>query len=453
MIVTIDGPAGAGKSTVAGLLAERLGFCFLDTGAMYRAVTLAALRGRLDWSDQQALGRLASQISLRFEQGKTLLGGQDVSREIRHPEVTACTRHVADNPLVRVQLVELQRRLAAGANVVTEGRDQGTVAFPQAECKFFLTASATERGAPTLGTTPRRGSGRGIRRHPGTAERTRQTRCGPRSRPASARGRCGARVDRWHDGAGSCGVPGAGRAKTDGRTGEVNDRDACAIVDGYPGVNWNMDRPWWKTAVYQFFKRSFWLLALVFFRFRWRGKEHFPREGGALICCNHQSYFDPVLVGICFRHPINFLARDTLFKTFLFGPLIHYLEAIPIERDGFGISGIKETLRRLKRGEMVLIFPEGTRTLDGQVAPLKPGFCALARRGNTSILPVAVDGAYDAWPRSQRLPHLTKLRTCFGPLISRAEIEALNDEQLLEEVRNRILACHREARRLRGIDA
>jgi 1-acyl-sn-glycerol-3-phosphate acyltransferase len=212
-----------------------------------------------------------------------------------------------------------------------------------------------------------------------------------------------------------------------------------------------MNRPWWKSAGYQFFKRSFLVLARLFFWFRWRGKEYFPREGGALICCNHQSYFDPVLVGICFKHQLNFLARDTLFKTFLFGPLIHYLEAIPIERDGFGISGIKETLRRLKRGEMVVIFPEGTRTLDGKVGELKPGFCALARRGHVPILPVAVDGAYDAWPRSQRFPRPVKLRTCFGPLISIEEIAALSDDELLNEVRRRILACHREARAFRGI--
>jgi 1-acyl-sn-glycerol-3-phosphate acyltransferase len=212
-----------------------------------------------------------------------------------------------------------------------------------------------------------------------------------------------------------------------------------------------MIRPLWKSAGYQFFKTSFWLVAKIVFRFRWKGREHFPRGTGALICANHQSYFDPVLVGICFRKQINFLARNTLFDVFLFGRLIHYLEAIPIDREGFGISGIKETLKRLKRGEMVLVFPEGTRTLDGQVGPLKPGFCALARRGKVPILPAGVDGAYDAWPRSSRFPRLTKLRTCFGPMITLEQIERMTDEQLMEEVHRRILACHREARRFRGI--
>ncbi len=211
-----------------------------------------------------------------------------------------------------------------------------------------------------------------------------------------------------------------------------------------------MQRPLWKSAGYQCFKTLFWLMAKTFFRFRWRGREHLPHNTGALICANHQSYFDPVLVGICFPRQINFVARNTLFDVPLFGRLIRYLEAIPIDRDGFGVTGIKETLKRLKRGEMVLIFPEGTRTSDGRVGPLKPGFVALARRGRVPILPAAVDGAYDAWPRSSRFPRFTKLCTCFGPPITLEQIDALGDEELIELVRCRILACHQEARRMRG---
>ena len=100
---------------------------------------------------------------------------------------------------------------------------------------------------------------------------------------------------------------------------------------------------------------------------------------------------------------------------------------------------------------MVLIFPEGTRTLDGQVGPLKPGFCALARRGQVPILPVAVDGAYDAWPRSSRLPASDETPHVLWPADHLEQIESMTDEQLIEEVHRRILACHREARRFRGI--
>lgn len=145
MIVTIDGPAGAGKSSAARALADRLGFRFLDTGAMYRAVALAAVRRKLDWSDAAALERLTNELSIDVDEQRVLLDGEDVTTAIRNLAITRATRYAADNPGVRARLVHLQRAAAAGRDVVTEGRDQGTVVFPDAECKIFLTAGAEER--------------------------------------------------------------------------------------------------------------------------------------------------------------------------------------------------------------------------------------------------------------------------------------------------------------------
>lgn len=145
MIVTIDGPAGAGKSSIARRLAERLGFQFLDTGAMYRAVALAALRRGFGPSDGDKIAELASQITIEMRHERTLLNGEDVSAAIRTSEVSAAVYLAADNIAVRKRLVELQRQIADDRDTVTEGRDQGTVAFPHAECKIFLTASPQER--------------------------------------------------------------------------------------------------------------------------------------------------------------------------------------------------------------------------------------------------------------------------------------------------------------------
>ncbi|HEY7314267.1 MAG TPA: (d)CMP kinase [Gemmataceae bacterium] len=146
MIITIDGPAGAGKSSAARTLAQRLGFEFLDTGAMYRAVALAALRGGLDPRDESALTALVETLRLEMPPGgRVLLDGEDVTPLIRTREVTAATGPVADSPAVRRRLVQLQRTIATGRNMVCEGRDQGTIVFPDAQCKFYLVADPVER--------------------------------------------------------------------------------------------------------------------------------------------------------------------------------------------------------------------------------------------------------------------------------------------------------------------
>lgn len=157
MIITIDGPAGAGKSSVARALAERLGFQFLDTGAMYRCVAWAALQAKIDWGDSEALAALATTLEIRVVDDSVTLNGRDVTTQIRTMAVTDVIHFVADNAEIRGQLVELQRIAAAGGDFVTEGRDQGTVAFPNADCKIFLTASPEERAKRRMAELAKRG--------------------------------------------------------------------------------------------------------------------------------------------------------------------------------------------------------------------------------------------------------------------------------------------------------
>jgi len=146
MIVTIDGPAGAGKSSVARGLAERLGFDFLDTGAMYRAVAWAALERGIDLTDAQQIVAVAESIRIEFRQDRILVDGQDVSEQIRTPHVTEHVRFAAGNNAVRAILGTQQRQIGLSSeNLVTEGRDQGTTVFPQAQCKIFLTATPETR--------------------------------------------------------------------------------------------------------------------------------------------------------------------------------------------------------------------------------------------------------------------------------------------------------------------
>jgi len=150
LIITIDGPAASGKSTAARLLAEKLGASFLDTGAMYRAVTLAAMQAGVDMSDEDKLLEVMEtsefQFSLSDDKMMVFINGIDVTEQIRQPQITANTRYIASSPKAREKLVQMQRQFAAGrGKIVTEGRDQGTVVFSDADMKFYLTADSIER--------------------------------------------------------------------------------------------------------------------------------------------------------------------------------------------------------------------------------------------------------------------------------------------------------------------
>jgi cytidylate kinase len=157
MIITIDGPAGSGKSTAARGLAKRLKFEFLDTGAMYRAVALALTRSKIPFSDAGRVVEFLNQTKLEMPPGKVLLNGEDISNAIRHPSMSDASSRVAVEPHVRAMLVGWQRQIAQGRNMVCEGRDQGSVVFTDSPCKFFLTARIQTRAARRLSDLSARG--------------------------------------------------------------------------------------------------------------------------------------------------------------------------------------------------------------------------------------------------------------------------------------------------------
>ena len=145
MVIAIDGPAGAGKSSVARAVAGEIGFTYLDSGAMYRCVALAARQGKADLDDGETVGALAEGLEIDFDGRRVLLDGDDVSEEIRAPEVSAAASQVSVHPRVRAAMVERQRQLIAAGRYVAEGRDIGTVVSPDSPLKIFLTASDEER--------------------------------------------------------------------------------------------------------------------------------------------------------------------------------------------------------------------------------------------------------------------------------------------------------------------
>jgi len=197
---------------------------------------------------------------------------------------------------------------------------------------------------------------------------------------------------------------------------------------------------------YDFLRVGCRLAAVGLGNFRAHGREHWPAKGGVLVLANHQSHFDPLLVGLTCNRRLNYLARESLFHFPPFRLLIESLDAIPVDREGLGLAGLKETLKRLKRGEIVLIFPEGTRTPDGKVGLLKPGFSALASRSGVPMLPVAIEGAFQMWPRKQLLPiPWGEIQVEIGAPIMPDEIGRQSDRELVDLVSARIQELHARA--------
>jgi 1-acyl-sn-glycerol-3-phosphate acyltransferase len=182
------------------------------------------------------------------------------------------------------------------------------------------------------------------------------------------------------------------------------------------------------------------------YRIRVYGLENYPVRDGDLICPNHQSNLDPLVVGVACPRAVNYLGKETLFRWPPLGWFLRWNDVIPIDRSRSGIGGMKETLRRLKRGESVALFPEGSRSRDGELQPLMKGFCSLARRTSARLVPVGIEGTFAALPPSASVPRPGRVRVVFGTPIDPDEYADLDDDQLVELLSRRIAVCFAVAR-------
>ena len=202
---------------------------------------------------------------------------------------------------------------------------------------------------------------------------------------------------------------------------------------------------WW----YAFCKFCVQVVMILFFRFRTFGVEHTEIKGGVMIVANHQSYLDPPAIGAHIKGKINYLAQKGLFTFKPFAKLLDSLDVIPLEKHGIGFEGIKETLKRLKNGERVLIFPEGERTRypNGEIMPFHQAVVTLALRSKVPIIPAAIAGAFEAWPRGQTLPRLfCPVRVIFGEPIPYEQAARMTAEELNAYVESRVRELYEEVR-------
>lgn len=204
-----------------------------------------------------------------------------------------------------------------------------------------------------------------------------------------------------------------------------------------------------RNWVWLFFQSLAHLAFALWFRLRARGFENIPKEGGALFLINHQSFLDPLVVGEQLRRPVSFVARDSLFRVPVVGWILRNTYVIPISREAASSTTIKEAVRRMHHGFLVGIFPEGTRSVDGTIGEMKPGFLALVRRGDVPVIPVGVSGSARALPRNAWFVRPRKIRVVYGKPFAADEVRELTkrgrEHEFINLVRTRVDACRLEA--------
>lgn len=193
------------------------------------------------------------------------------------------------------------------------------------------------------------------------------------------------------------------------------------------------------------------IFCLLFFRIRVFGKENVPATGPLLLVSNHQSFLDPLFCGIFLKRKLSFLARDSLFRIPVLGKLIFSVDAIPVRRGKADLSAIKTVIKKLKAGEGVCLFPEATRTRDGKIASLKPGFSLLCRRGKATVVPTVIDGAFECWPRHKKIFTPGKLITIrYGKALSAEEISGMDNRELAAKLTETLRAMQNDSRAQAG---
>jgi 1-acyl-sn-glycerol-3-phosphate acyltransferase len=419
--IAIDGPAASGKSTMARILAERLGLVMVNSGAMYRAVTWKVLEEKLDVKDSRAVVELLERMDIccgREGMFSTIeIDGVNPEAFLREPRINENVSIVSAIPEVREKLVNLQREYLKNTHVVMEGRDIGSVVFPETPFKIYMDASAEVRNKR-----------RWVDGEVDSVEK--------RDAADSSRATAPLMV-----------ADGAAVLDTSGLSLDGAVEEVLKILgrQGFPGLEVRgCDL---EEAPNGMMRWIYWLGWLSFgaayrtlFGLRVIGSEKLILSGPVLVAANHQSYLDPPLIGNLYKTEMVFFARKTLFKGF--GKWLYpQWNAIPIDQEKPDMSSMKAVIRKLKEGWRVLVFPEGARTLDGEIGQTAPGVGMIAAKSGVPIQPVRIFGARDVLPRGSSKIRFARITVKVGDPIylTEEEIKGYSAKGGYEQLANRIM--------------
>lgn len=389
LTIAIDGPAAAGKTVLAEKLAQRLGYLYFDTGAMYRAVTLAALRGNIDVSDSAQLEELASGLEIDLRPpGKSdgrlydvIVNGEDWTWDLRSKKVDANVSAVSAVPGVRKVLSQKQRVIGLQGGVIMAGRDIGTVVLPEADLKIYLDASPEERAKRRHAELAERGE------HP-TYE---QILAGLRERD---------KIDSSRDVAPLKPAEDAVILKSDGldRT-QVVEKVLELIEQRKSSATRGHSQPYRVPLKHRWFRAMFAPIFAILFRILCRieitGREHVPDPSAYIIAYNHISYFEPPLLLAFWPHFPEAVAGADVFDRSFVKLLVRGYGAIPVRRGEYDRQVIEGMLWVLASKKPLMIAPEGGRGHDLGLRRARAGVAYLMDRAQVPVVPVGITGTYD----------------------------------------------------------
>lgn len=400
--VAIDGPGGAGKSTIAKAAANSLSFIYVDTGALYRSIGYSAIKLGADIADEAAVTAVLNQlnIEIKYVSGAqhVFVNGEDLGDKIRTPEISTAASKVSQYKSVRAFLLDLQRSFAEKYNVIMDGRDIGTVVLPNATLKIYLTASAESRAQRRYKELCEKGESVDFQSvlddlNKRDYEDTHRE-IAPLKKADDAKLLDTSDMSLQEsidsvinmikavmndDSNGGAHKHEHTMPKTESSDGKLKNDDTGLSFELKTGRNWFTTIL--KIIVYPIYRLLFWYTV--------EGRENIPKDGGYIFCSNHVSTLDPAFWVIALPRRVHFMAKEELFKNPIFGRFLRALDVFAIKRGSRDMSSINFAADLVKNGELLGIYPEGTRSKDGKPGRAKSGVAFLANATGADVIPAA----------------------------------------------------------------
>lgn len=421
-VVAIDGPAGSGKGSITKIVAEKLNLECIDTGAMYRCIALDMINKNIKLDELDKIQELLKNVDIKFEDEnqKVLLNGNDVTKEIRSIEVTKLVSEVAKIKEIRLKLVEIQRKIARDKNIIMEGRDITTVVFPNANVKIYLDADVEERAKRRF----KQNQEKNIKStYEEILEAMKQRDENDKNRELGA-------LKVAED---------AIVLDSTNMTIKQVTKQIIKIIKKQQKQE-EIDKNVYKETPDTAFKRFrlkltktivYYGFYKLVYRIKKVNEQNIPEEGSYIICANHVNMLDALAVVCGCKRKVRFICKESMFKNKALGWALKLSDTIPINRDKNDIESMKRSIKALKNGDILGVFPEGTRKGMEKNLKAKSGAAFFSLKTGTKVIPLGIQGSFKPF---------TKVKLVFGEPLDFSEYYGKEkDKEALEKVTNIIM--------------